>query len=146
MQGGREGKNGQRPGAGMTIISPFGSDEQPPADTRTSARFEGKLSIGIDDVSNTLLVSAEGDSLMTVITGMIEALDEAARPVSEVRVVTLRKNTDGSRLREALSKVLGTAAGGPPARATPGPPPPSMPGHLGPAGVPGEPSAAPDGR
>ena len=75
----------QRGGGGMTIISPFGfGDEQSPADTRTSARFEGKLSIGVDDVSNTLLVSTEGDSLMQMVSGMIEAIDEAAKPVSEV--------------------------------------------------------------
>jgi hypothetical protein len=45
-----------------------------------------------------------------------------------------------------LSKVLGTAAGGPAASATPGPTPPSMPGHPGPGAVPGEPSAVPAGR
>ncbi len=83
---------------------------------------------------------------MSVITGMIEALDEAARPVSEVRVVTLRKNTDGSRLREALSKVLGNGCGRSGGQCHTGPTPPSMPGHPGPGAVPGEPSAVPAGR
>jgi hypothetical protein len=132
----------------MTIISPFGGMEEPsPADSRTSARFEGKLSIGIDDVSNTLLVSAEGDNLMSVIAGMIKALDEAAMPVSEIRVVTLRKDTDGSRLREALSKILGNAGGGP-TSAAPAPTPQHMPGGHAPPGfaVPGEAAAAPGGR
>jgi len=130
----------------MTIISPFGGMEEPsPTDSRTSARFEGKLSIGIDDVSNTLLVSAEGENLMSVIAGMITALDEAAIPVSEIRVVTLRKDTDGSRLREALSKILGNAAGAP-ANATP-PTAPPVPGHTPPGvSAPGEAGAAPVGK
>ena len=80
----------------------------------------------MDDVSNTLLVSAEGDNLMSVISGMIEALDKAAKPVSDVRVINLRKDTDGSRLAEALNKVLGTGtqphAGTPSAPQHPGQP------------------------
>ena len=132
LQEARQGKDQQRGGGGgMTFISPFGLGEQPPADTRTSARFEGKLSIGVDDLSNTLLVSAEGDNLMSAISGMIEALDNAAQPVSEVRVVTLRKDTDGSRLSEALAKVLGNGTQ-PPAGATP----PSQPGQPRPGHTP----------
>ncbi len=97
----------QRP-PGMTVISMagFGGDS-PPTDTRTSARFDGKLSIGVDDVSNSLLVSTEGENLMSVMEGMIKALDEAAKPVSDVQVVKLGRDTDGARLQETLQKVFG---------------------------------------
>jgi type II secretory pathway component GspD/PulD (secretin) len=148
LQDARQGKDQQRGGGGgMAFISPFGLDEQPPADSRTSARFEGKLSIGVDDLSNTLLVSAEGDNLMSVITGMIEALDNAAKPLSEVRVVALRKDTDGSRLTEALAKVLGTGAQPPAGVTPPSQPGQPRPGHMpsmGPGPAPG--SEVPAGR
>jgi hypothetical protein len=135
QEGGRQGREQQRGmgGGGMTIISPFGAAEgQSPSDSRTSARFDGKLSIGIDDVSNTLLVSTEGDSLMSVIGNMIEALDEAARPVAEVRVVKISKDTDGARLKEALARVLGNGkSAGAPAD-MPGQQPNQMPGQPNP--------------
>jgi type II secretory pathway component GspD/PulD (secretin) len=141
LQDARQDKNQPRGGGfGMTVISPFGGgDDAAPPDTRTSARFEGKLSIGVDDVTNTLLVSTEGDSLMSVIAGMVEALDEAAKPVSELRVTRLRRDTDGSRLAEALQKVLGKGgelppgAPPPPGMPPPGSPPPGLPPGAAPA-------------
>ncbi len=75
LQNGAKNQQGkQSRDAGMTVISAFGfgGESPPPTDTRTSARFEGKLSIGIDDVSNTLLVSTEGEILMTVVGNMIQ--------------------------------------------------------------------------
>lgn len=139
LQDGRPGRDAQR-GGGMTVISPFGFGDQPPPDTRTSARFEGKLSIGVDDLSNTLLVSTEGDNLMSVISGMIEALDEAARPASEIRVVPLSKDTDGARLTEALGKVLGSAGRTSPRASQPSQPmqfPPGFTPPMGPGAGPG---------
>jgi hypothetical protein len=148
LQDARQGRDQQRGGGGgMAFISPFGPEPQQPVDTRTSARFEGKLSIGVDDLSNTLLVSAEGDNLMSAICGMIEALDNAAQPVSDVRVVTLRKDTDGSRLTEALAKVLGNGAQSPAGATPPSQPGQPRPGHMppmGPGPAPG--NEAPGGR
>ena len=151
QEGGRQGRDQQRGmgGGGMTIISPFGMSEgQPQSDSRTSARFDGKLSIGIDDVSNTLLVSTEGDSLMSVIGNMILGVwTRRRRPVSEVRVVKIGKDTDGTRLREALTKVLGKGqSAAAPAAESPGSHPGAPPGQPNPGGrmrPPGDASPAP---
>jgi type II secretory pathway component GspD/PulD (secretin) len=106
LQQGRSGnQNQQRPYSGMTIMN-MGFGDENTQSPRTSVRFKGKLSIGVDDVTNTLVVSTEGEALMAVVEGMITALDERAKPVSEVRVLTLQSNTDGSRIQQALSKVL----------------------------------------
>ena len=99
------GNQSQRPSSGMTIMN-LGFGDEDAESPRTSVRFKGKLSIGVDDVTNTLLVSAEGESLMTVVAGMIEALDEAAKPVSQLRVVTLKSGTDGGRIQDVLNKML----------------------------------------
>ncbi len=107
LQNGKKEKSKQPRGGGMTVISAFGLGSDPtPADSRTSARFEGKLSIGVEDLSNTLLVSTEGENLMSVVASMIEALDEAAKPVSDVQVIKVSTHVDGSRLQSVLEKVL----------------------------------------
>jgi hypothetical protein len=94
-------------GSGMSFIAGFGMAEGSESKDRTSVRFKGKLSVGVDDITNTLLVSTEGENLMRVVAQMIEELDEAARPVSNVSVVALQPGTDGSRVQKALEKVLG---------------------------------------
>ncbi|WP_153558358.1 secretin N-terminal domain-containing protein [Roseimaritima sediminicola] len=48
--------------------------------------FKGKLSVGVDEVGNTLLVSAEGEPLLELVVDMIRQLDEAARPQGDVQV------------------------------------------------------------
>jgi type II secretory pathway component GspD/PulD (secretin) len=64
--------------------------------------FKGKLSLGIDTVGNTLLVSAEGEPLLQLVVDMIEQLDEAARPTGEIQVIQLPGGISGDSLRQAL--------------------------------------------
>lgn len=73
---------------------------------QTGSSFKGKLSIGVDDISNTLLISTEGDNLMTLVMDMVKRIDEAAQPVSTVRVVNLRTGVGGDKMRELLKKLL----------------------------------------
>ncbi len=121
----------QRPYSGMTIMNMGFGDEDAPSG-RTSVRFKGKLSIGVDDVTNSLLVSAEGESLMGIVEGMITALDERAKPMSQVRVLSLKSATDGGRIQEVLNKMLGQPQrGGAPNQ---GGKPPQRPGNNRPRG------------
>jgi type II secretory pathway component GspD/PulD (secretin) len=87
-----------------TYIFGEGGTNEP--DRRTQVSFKGKLSIGVDPISNTLLVSTEGQTLMDNVSRMIQALDEAAKPVSEVRVVALQGNINAQRIRQVLSDML----------------------------------------
>ena len=73
---------------------------------RTQVRFKWKLSIGIDEASNTLLVSAQGENLMKIVGEMIRTLDEAAKPLSNVSIVHLNGNTNAARVREVLATLL----------------------------------------
>jgi predicted N-formylglutamate amidohydrolase len=84
----------------------FGDAGNTEPDRRTQVSFKGKLSIGVDPISNTLLVSTEGQTLMDNVSRMIQALDEAAKPVSEVRVVALQGNVNAQRIRQVLSEML----------------------------------------
>lgn len=102
---------GGRPQQGQNTYI-FG-DSGGSSDRRTKVSFKGKLSIGVDDVSNTLIVSTEGQNLMENVKQMIEALDVAAIPTTDVQVVTLKGNMNPDSVRAALAKILGqTSSGG----------------------------------
>ncbi len=95
----------------------------------TDFSFKGKLSLGIDNVGNTLLVSAEGEPLLELVTDMIKQLDEAARPQGVVEVLKLSGSISGESLQSALRPISGDAAIKP---AKPnGTPPPSTPNGEG---------------
>jgi type II secretory pathway component GspD/PulD (secretin) len=106
----QQGKEEKRQPGGPTYIFGGGGDEE--TDRRTQVAFKGKLSLGIDTVSNTLLVSTEGQNLMDNISQIVEALDKAAEPAAHVQVLTLRGDVSGSRVREVLSEMLGQPING----------------------------------
>jgi len=74
--------------------------------TRSGSAFRGKLSIGVDDISNTLLISTEGESLMKLVMDMVKRIDESAQQVSTVRVVNLKTGVGGDKFRELLNRLL----------------------------------------
>lgn len=68
--------------------------------------FKGKLSLGADEVSNRILVSAEGEELLKVVCDMIEELDEAARDQGYIQVIAVGDKLDATSLKDALQKIL----------------------------------------
>lgn len=103
QQGNPEAKSRQP--SGTTYI--FNEGEESGKPDRTHLTFKGKLSIGIDEVSNVLLVSAEGEQLMKSIETMIKTLDKAAQPVASVSVVKLGGNLNAEKVRAVLAGLLG---------------------------------------
>lgn len=83
-------------------------------------KFKGMLSMGVDQLSNTLIVSAP-ESLFGDVSKMILALDEAAKPVANIRVVKLGAGVSAEGVRDALSEILGDGSSG----RKPGPRPPT---------------------
>ncbi|MBB3205118.1 type II secretory pathway component GspD/PulD (secretin) [Rhodopirellula rubra] len=65
--------------------------------------FNGKLSLGVDEIGNTLLVSAEGESLLELIVSMIEKLDMAAQPGGEIEIVRFSGDVSPEMLRQAMA-------------------------------------------
>lgn len=68
--------------------------------------FKGKLSLGADTITNSILISAEGQALMDIICDMIEQLDNAARPEGSVEVYQLAPEVSGKALERALRAML----------------------------------------
>lgn len=82
--------------------------------------FKGKLSMGVDTVGNTLLVSAEGEPLLELVTEMIHQLDLAAQPAGDMQIISLSGNTSEKSIQNVLKAFGGKGAvetdnGGPPA-------------------------------
>ncbi len=109
-------------------LQPKGDDKQPPqsqgpstsyvfgrsnSDTTkkdepkdTPIRFKGLLSIGVDEISNSLVVSS-ASGLMEDIAQLIESLDEAAKPTTRFEVMQLNSSLDAATAQEKLSGLLG---------------------------------------
>jgi type II secretory pathway component GspD/PulD (secretin) len=69
-------------------------------------KFKGQLSIGIDELSNSLAVSAPA-YLFDQVHKMIKDLDRAAAPTSTIKVVKLAPGVSSQQAREVLSDILG---------------------------------------
>jgi hypothetical protein len=87
---GSEGKESKR---GETSDSVF--------DGAMNFSFSGRLSLGVDKVTKTIIVSAEGEDLLKLVCEMITELDEAAKPSGSVEILKL----DGSNSK-AMEKAL----------------------------------------
>lgn len=109
----KEGKGGSTgsSGSGVTILS-YSRNSGSSNDTKRSAPvkvgFQGALSLGADDVSNIVLVSAQREVFEGVVE-MIEQLDEESAPRTTVQVHRVAGNVGAESLQKALEKAVGTA-------------------------------------
>ncbi len=77
---------------------------------RKMPRWKGYLSIGVDEVANTLVVSAP-EFLFRDVEKIIQQLDEAAKPADTVHVLQAVRGVSAARLQEALGKVMAETSG-----------------------------------
>jgi type II secretory pathway component GspD/PulD (secretin) len=119
-----------RSGGGSELVDTGGSGQQGGG---SDFSFKGKLSLGIDSVGNTLLVSAEGEPLLKLVCDMIDQLDSAARSSDGVRVVNLSTTINPATLEMAL-RTLNSASGGATSDRSAGGPVSGKPGVGGPNG------------
>lgn len=139
----KDDKNGQRQGSGGLVTFLSGGEKKDGEDEEAPIRFKGLLSIGIDESSNTLIVSSAG-TLMDTISEMIDSLDQAADSSSVVQVIQVDKSVDLSLIQERLKELMKTAQ--PQPGQQPGQPGVPMPGQPMPGqpGIPGAEAAAAD--
>ncbi|MFN5273743.1 MAG: secretin N-terminal domain-containing protein [Planctomycetota bacterium] len=67
--------------------------------------FSGKLSLGVDAITNTIIVSAKGEDLLKLVCEMIEELDQKAKRNETVEVLKVG-NTSTKALEKALKNML----------------------------------------
>ena len=120
----KDDKGQQRQGSGGLVTFLPGAPKTDGAEEEEPIRFKGLLSIGIDESSNTLIVSSAG-TLMDTIGEMIEALDKAADSSSVVQVIKVDRSVDLGLIQERLQELMKTMQ--PPPGQQPGQPVPGQP-------------------
>lgn len=100
----KDGEKAPAPDRSYTFIyGDVGGDDK--SKQETPVKFKGLVSLGIDDISNTIIVSAP-DSLLQNISELIEQLDRAARPTNSVQVVKLDGKVNSVDLQKRLAKIF----------------------------------------
>ena len=84
----------------------FEKDSEEKRESSGSFSYKGKLSLGADEVSNSILVSAEGKQLFTIVCDMIEELDEAAKEAGVIEVIAIGDKINPQSMESALKAIL----------------------------------------
>jgi type II secretory pathway component GspD/PulD (secretin) len=102
-----QSKDGERDGGQSRSESRwrFGSSSSNQKSAPMKLSFEGALSIGVDEISNTIIVSAE-EQIAKNVRELATALDEKAKPNTIVQVHELRGTMDPEEMQDALSDLL----------------------------------------
>jgi type II secretory pathway component GspD/PulD (secretin) len=104
-----EGENAR--GNATTITYDYGSrygnndDEEQAPERPARIGFKGALSMGVDEISNTIVVSA-ARGLLNDIEHQIKELDELAKANNNIRVMPVSSAINLAALRERMSTVL----------------------------------------
>ncbi|HLQ45852.1 MAG TPA: secretin N-terminal domain-containing protein, partial [Planctomycetaceae bacterium] len=102
----QQGKEGQKPPErNYTFIYGGAGGDDKKQQQETPVKFKGLISVGVDEVSNTVICSAP-ESLMENIAELIERLDQAARPTNSVQVVKVNNRVNSADLQKRLSKIF----------------------------------------
>ena len=76
----------------------------------SGSSFKGRLSFGVHESTNRLIVIAKGKNLLNLVTEMVAEIDKAAIPTDDTRVMTLPAGLNSNAVKDALTKVFGEAA------------------------------------
>jgi type II secretory pathway component GspD/PulD (secretin) len=88
----------------------------------SQARFSGALSLGVDDTTNTLLVSCATQNMLLNITQIIENLDESAvQAAQSFQVLQINRSIDVNALQKKLTDMLKKTVGSPETTQQPNP-------------------------
>jgi hypothetical protein len=108
MQQAQNGKKDDRSGdrAATSYIFNYGGPATDDKKPDPPVRFKGALSLGIDELSNTLIVSAS-EGLLNSVLATIKELDERAKPtVPRMQVLKIDRTIDPIELQQKLQKLV----------------------------------------
>lgn len=101
----KDDKNQQRQSSSGLVTFLPGTEKKEGDDEEEPIRFKGLLSMGIDDSSNTLIVSSTG-ALMDTVGELIEELDTAADSSSVIQVIKVDKSVDIGLIKQRLDELM----------------------------------------
>ncbi len=88
-------------GPGGVTEAKRGASSDSIADGAMNFTFNGRLSMGVDKITKTIIVTAEGEDLLRLVCEMITQLDEAAKPTGSIEVIKL-DGANGAAMEKAL--------------------------------------------
>lgn len=88
-------------GGGGVTEAKRGASSDSIADGAMNFTFNGRLSMGVDKLTKTIIVTAEGEDLLKLICELITQLDEAAKPTGAIEVIKL-DGANGAAMEKAL--------------------------------------------
>lgn len=100
------GKGDRDQNRGFSIT--FDTEDEKKKEQKTP-KFKGSLSMGVDELSNSIVLSAPA-YLFEQVKKMILDLDQAAAPASQMRVIKLGPGLRGPEFRRQLLEALGQEA------------------------------------
>ncbi len=100
LQGNQQGRGGNQENKRES------RQETVQADGGLSSNFKGELSLGADEITNSVLVSARGEPLLELVCDMIAELDKAAAPQGSVEVFQLSPGMAKGSMAEASARCL----------------------------------------
>ena len=106
----QKGKDGQKPPEKnyTFVYGGGGSDDKGGKTQETPVKFKGLLSVGVDEVSNTIIISAP-EGMLENVAELIERLEKAARPTNTVQVVQINsRQVNSAELQKRLAKIFKT--------------------------------------
>ncbi|MFM8324644.1 MAG: secretin N-terminal domain-containing protein [Pirellulaceae bacterium] len=89
-----------------TFQNPGKPGEQSGAERRSLFSSEADLFLGVDKVTNTIIVNAKDEGLSKVIIELIGRLDESAKPSGALEVRSLSTGSGSKQLEKALRAIL----------------------------------------
>ena len=104
-QNNQQSKEGQKPPERNYTFVYGSADTDDKSKQETPIKFKGLVSLGVDEISNTIIVSAP-ESLLENIAELIDQLDRAARSTNSMQVVKLDGKINSSELQKRLTKIL----------------------------------------
>ncbi len=102
----QNGKDQKPQAAERSYTYIYGNSDDSEKEPEAPIKFKGLLSLGVDEISNTVIVSSQ-EGLLENIGEMVDALDNAARPTqSAVQVLRVNRGIGASELQSRLQKIL----------------------------------------
>lgn len=103
--GGKDGQKSTRTETYYRFYGGGGGDDKDKKSAPVKMKFEGELSIGVDEISNTLIISAE-EQVWESIRAIVTQLDERAKPNTTVEVCEVQAPVSSTALKAALAQAL----------------------------------------
>ncbi len=91
----------EKPSGGGASEVKRGASTESISDGAMNYSFSGRLSMGIDKITKTIIVTAEGEDLLKLVCELIKQLDVAAQPTGAIEVIRL-DGASGAAMEKAL--------------------------------------------